>query len=71
MLTNHQFDRMRRLALSLAGLELVERHCEPLHRLQVPGNIAMQVAGSSKRNSVANRRMEFLRVGEHPAPADS
>jgi hypothetical protein len=30
MLSNQQFDRTRRLALSLAGIELVERHRELL-----------------------------------------
>ena len=32
MLTNQQFERTRRLALSLAGIELVERHRELLDR---------------------------------------
>jgi chemotaxis protein methyltransferase CheR len=32
MLTNQQFDRTRRLASRLAGIELVERHRELLHR---------------------------------------
>jgi len=32
MLSNQQFDRTRRLALSLAGIELVERHRELLER---------------------------------------
>jgi hypothetical protein len=32
MLSNQQFDRTRRLALNLAGIELVERHRELLDR---------------------------------------
>jgi hypothetical protein len=32
MLTHQQFDRARRLALSLAGIELAERHRELLER---------------------------------------
>ncbi len=32
MLTNQQFDRTQRLASRLAGIELVERHRELLHR---------------------------------------
>lgn len=32
MLSNQQFDRRRRLALSLAGIELVDRHRELLER---------------------------------------
>src|SRR5262245_5888188 len=32
MLTSQQFDRTRRLASRLAGIELVERHRELLHR---------------------------------------
>src|SRR5438552_1089535 len=32
MLSDQQFDRTRRLALSLAGIELVERHRELLER---------------------------------------
>jgi len=32
MLSNQQFDRMRQLALSLAGIELSERHRELLER---------------------------------------
>lgn len=32
MLTNHQFERARRLALSLAGIELVERHRDLLQQ---------------------------------------
>jgi hypothetical protein len=31
----------------------------------------MLVAGPSTRNPDANHRLEFLRVGEHQAPADS
>ena len=34
---------------------------------QVPGNIAMLVAGPSTRNPAANYRLEFLRLGETPA----
>ena len=32
----------------------------------VPGNVAMLVAGPSSRNADANHRLEFLRVGESP-----
>ncbi len=32
MLTSEQFDRTRRLALRIAGIELFERHCEVLYR---------------------------------------
>ena len=42
-----------------------------LREHQVPGAIAMLVAGPSTRNPDANHRIEFLRVGEHQTPADS
>jgi pyruvate kinase len=35
-----------------------------LREHQVPGNVAMLVAGPSTRNPDANHRIEFLRVGE-------
>jgi pyruvate kinase len=38
---------------------------------QVPGAVAMLVAGPSTHNPDANYRLEFLRVGEHQTPADS
>ena len=42
-----------------------------LREHQVPDALAMLVAGPSTRNPDANYRLEFLRVGEHQAPADS
>ena len=42
-----------------------------LREHQVPGTLAMLVAGPSTRNPDANHRLEFLRVGEHQAPAGS
>jgi pyruvate kinase len=42
-----------------------------LREHQVPGNIAMLVAGPSTRNPDANHRLEFLRVGDNPAAARS
>jgi len=42
-----------------------------LREHQVPDALAMLVAGPSRRNPDANYRLEFLRVGEHQAPADS
>ena len=38
---------------------------------QVPGAVAMLVAGPSTHNPDANHRLEFLRVGEHRTPAVS
>jgi pyruvate kinase len=38
-----------------------------LREHQVPGEVAMLVAGPSKRNPNANHRLEFLRVGEERA----
>jgi pyruvate kinase len=32
----------------------------------LPGNVAMLVAGPSARNPGANHRLEFLRVGSEP-----
>jgi pyruvate kinase len=37
---------------------------------RVAGGLAMLVAGPSTRNPDANYRLEFLRVGEHHAPAE-
>lgn len=46
MLSNHQFERARRLALSLAGIQLVERHRELLERrsrrLGIPTSTAFE-----------------------------
>ena len=42
-----------------------------LREHQVPGTVAMLVAGPSTRNPDANHRLEFLRVGEHQASADA
>jgi hypothetical protein len=42
-----------------------------LREQQIPGAVAMLVAGPSTRNPDANHRLEFLRVEEHQAPADS
>jgi pyruvate kinase len=42
-----------------------------LREHQIPDAMAMLVAGPSTRNPDANHRLEFLRVGEHQAPADS
>ena len=36
---------------------------------QVPGPVALLVAGPSSRNPEANYRLEFLNVGEFPADA--
>jgi pyruvate kinase len=38
-----------------------------LREHEVPGNLAMLVAGPSKHNPNANHRIEFLRVGDGPA----
>ena len=38
-----------------------------LRRLNLPGPVAMLVAGPSTRNPDANHRLEFLRTGERPA----
>jgi pyruvate kinase len=40
-----------------------------LGKHQVPGTVAMLVAGPSPRNPAANHRIEFLRVGEKPSNA--
>ena len=40
-----------------------------LREHQVPGGLAMLVAGPSTHNPDANYRLEFLRVGEHQPPA--
>ena len=37
-----------------------------IEKHQIPGAIAMLVAGPSTRNPEANYRIEFLRVGEPP-----
>ena len=37
-----------------------------LRRHQLPGVVAMLVAGPSTRNPDANHRIEFLRIGEQP-----
>jgi pyruvate kinase len=42
-----------------------------LRQHQLPAALAMLVAGPSTRNPDANYRLEFLRVGEHQAPAVS
>jgi pyruvate kinase len=41
-----------------------------LRAQDVPGAVAMLVAGPSTRNADANHRLEFLRVGESPTAAD-
>ncbi len=38
-----------------------------LREHQVPGRVALLVAGPSTRNPDANHRLEFLRIGEEPA----
>ena len=38
-----------------------------LREQQVPGDIAMLVAGPSTRNPDANHRIEFLRIANHHA----
>jgi pyruvate kinase len=40
-----------------------------LREHQVPGTVAMLVAGPSTRNPDANHRIEFMRVGDSPAAA--
>ena len=40
-----------------------------LREHQLPGFVAMLVAGPSPRNPDANHRIEFMRVGDRPAPA--
>jgi pyruvate kinase len=35
-----------------------------IREYQVPGKVAMMVAGPSERNPEANHRIEFLRIGE-------
>jgi pyruvate kinase len=42
-----------------------------LHEHQVPGAIAMLVAGPSTRNPDANHRIEFLRVGSSPSASSA
>ncbi len=42
-----------------------------LREHQVPGAVAMLVAGPSTRNPNANHRLEFLRVGDNVSPAKS
>jgi pyruvate kinase len=42
-----------------------------LREHQVPGAVAVFVAGPSTRDPDASHRLEFLRVEEHEAPADS
>jgi pyruvate kinase len=42
-----------------------------LREHEVPGALAMLVAGPSTHNPDANHRLEFLRVGKHQAPAVS
>jgi pyruvate kinase len=41
-----------------------------LHEHQVPGSVAMLVAGPSTRNADANHRLEFLRISDRQAPSD-
>jgi pyruvate kinase len=42
-----------------------------LREHQIPGALAMLVAGPCTRNPDANYRLEFLRVADHPARADT
>jgi pyruvate kinase len=42
---------------------------EWLREYQVPGRVAMLVAGPSSRNQDANHRIEFIRVGEKTEPS--
>ena len=43
----------------------------PVEEDKLKGSIAMLVAGPSTRNPDANHRIEFLRVGDRPCPADA
>jgi pyruvate kinase len=42
-----------------------------LREHQLPGPVAMLVAGPSPRNPEANHRLEFLRVGDAPLPTET
>jgi chemotaxis protein methyltransferase CheR len=54
MLSNQQFDRTRRLALSLAGIELAERHREMLYRR----GLRLGILDSAGLDSLLNKAEE-------------
>lgn len=66
MLSNQQFDRTRRLASSLAGIELVERHRELLHRrcrrsgLQDDAALSALLDAAEQGEAVAAQRLVCL-----------
>lgn len=66
MLTNEQFDRTRRLALSLAGIELAPRHREILERrsrragIEKDEGIEALLAGVENGDAEARRRLISL-----------
>src|SRR5438034_4242859 len=66
MLTSEQFDRTRRLALRLAGIELFERHRELLHRrcprTHIPNPAAFDalLSAAEEGDLASNRRLVGL-----------
>src|SRR4029453_4912199 len=78
MLTSEQFDRTRRLALRLAGLELQERHREPLDRrirrfgIQDHAGVDALLNAADDGDPAASRRLigllrtNFTRFFRHP-----
>jgi chemotaxis protein methyltransferase CheR len=64
MLSNQQFDRTKRLALSLAGIELVERHRELLdrrsRRLGIPDSAGLESLLNAVEQGEATAQQKFL-----------
>lgn len=79
MLTDDQFDRARRLALRLAGIELVERHRELLYRrtcrsgLEAGARLDALLAAAEVGDAAARRRLigllttSFTEFFRHPS----
>jgi chemotaxis protein methyltransferase CheR len=66
MLSKQQFERTRRLALSLAGIELVERHRELLHRrscrLGITDSAGLDSLLNAAEEGEPTARRQFLRL---------